>query len=53
MRVNIKTIWSILPIALNDEDVKQYETITFGISQCMERLAALTLGLDEAEFELM
>ena len=49
----VSTNYKILPLALKDEDVDLYRQIAFGISQCMERLAALTLGLDEAEIELM
>ena len=47
------THYNILPIALNNEAVDDYRMITFGISQCMERIVALLVGLDDDGTELM
>jgi hypothetical protein len=41
------------PIELKQEQIDIYRTIGFGCSKCMERLAALLIGLDDKGIELM
>ena len=44
---------SATPISLKEKDVEVYRKIAFGVAQCMERLAALLLALDDDGIELM